>query len=887
MRRLTNLAFLTLLFASAPLRADHIQLSGNMDATMKLGETATFTVQIAFKTSGFSGPLSVVIDASPELTLEKTTIQSFNCTETPSINTCRGNPTFKVGDTVTITQILTVRPDFTSQIGKGSWRIQLVGDGLSGVDPRVGFITIPDAGPRIIMTVPPKGMMRSEADKDPATDSVSFKNVGNSVGRISLLSTDNFRLGNRDFLLVQDLGVEEAITVKIIENQALRPLGETGFFTGALTVRGEGVDPSVQAIPLRLVVTKRPAATPKPEPEKPLTTISASPGDPNPKGSVKITNSGPGELTGLASSDAPWLDPDDVLFSLKAGETKPLQFTIDLKKQAQVLAETGGVGSLTGTLSIDYLLPAAGSPGRISTLDSTTPASTTSITVISVLKASAAAATIPPLPDLHGQLFLSGLGRAGQLFSDFAIYPQVLRDNAVSRFRSLIDVDLYYTPIGGGTSKKASIPSLSVPGIASFADVVGSVYGTTEQVGSMQIRVPGFLADGGVGTAANAFTVTKAGTTGTSIPVFNVNKFACSQDLTKKLYIPGVRKDASASTSFFVQETCGSNAKVAIDFLDASGSKIGSKTVDVPAFAAMQVAEDAAPAAAASSVLSHASGSAGGFVAYATTTDRASGDTSAQLDWVKFRNFLYTDPVVIPVVGSTTGLNGTMFRSDVTLMNTGSAAASGTLRFYNRNGTVADKPVNLGSMQTVTYSDVTTTLFGVAAPNAGYLLFTPAAGSNFALTSRNYSTVAGSSVGAAVPILPLSAAMFPTAVRRIGAVEDYAPRAVAAQRPASFRSNIGLIETTGQAARVRVTAYYRYTSSLTSAMNAKSVTLDLAPRQFLLAAFRHILFGGESDTSGDLHNVVLEFEVIGSTGRVVPFVSTIDNATGDSTLRFN
>ena len=156
-----------------------------------------------------------------------------------------------------------------------------------------------------------------------------------------------------------------------------------------------------------------------------------------------------------------------------------------------------------------------------------------------------------------------------------------------------------------------------------------------------------------------------------------------------------------------------------------------------------------------------------------------------------------------------------------------------------------DKTINVGALQTNTYVDVTTTLFGITTPHVGYFVFTPASGT-FVLTSRNYSTAVGSNAtfGTAVPTLALTAAMFPprTAgslqiagdVRRIGGVEDASPDTITSARAATFRSNFGLIETSGQPATVKVTVYYNYSSSLTSTVNGASTTINLSPNQFLL-----------------------------------------------------
>ncbi len=162
--------------------------------------------------------------------------------------------------------------------------------------------------------------------------------------------------------------------------------------------------------------------------------------------------------------------------------------------------------------------------------------------------------------------------------------------------------------------------------------------------------------------------------------------------------------------------------------------------------------------------------------------------------------------------------------------------------------------------------------------------------------SQSAPTVgSNASFGTAVPTLSLSAALrspqlisgtqFPGDIRRIGGIEDASPDTIAAQRGATFRSNFGLIETTGQPVTVKVTVYYTYTSSLTSTLTGASTTFDLAPRQFMLVGLGSAIFGANRASAGDLHNITVEFEVTGGTGKVLPFISSVDNGSSDSTFR--
>ena len=110
---------------------------------------------------------------------------------------------------------------------------------------------------------------------------------------------------------------------------------------------------------------------------------------------------------------------------------------------------------------------------------------------------------------------------------------------------------------------------------------------------------------------------------------------------------------------------------------------------------------------------------------------------------------------------------------------------------------------------------------------------------------------------------------------------------VAASAPATYRTNLGLIETAGQPASVRVTMRYYFPAGLVlSGYAASAKDFTLSPGQFLLVtdAMKAII-GDARSSFGDLHNVQVEIRVTGGDGRVLGFIQSIDNGTGDTILR--
>src|SRR5437763_2065469 len=160
-------------------------VTGNMDATMKRGDTQTLTATLDFSNRSYSGHLIVLVTAGRDLTLGKTTISTpFNCLETPNFNDCEADVSITAGQKITMTQVLTVRDDaFHSS---ASWTIELIGDGLSGAVPRTGVITIPDGGPKIVVSRAASGILLVKpVAADQNADSFDLTNIGTSPGFVS------------------------------------------------------------------------------------------------------------------------------------------------------------------------------------------------------------------------------------------------------------------------------------------------------------------------------------------------------------------------------------------------------------------------------------------------------------------------------------------------------------------------------------------------------------------------------------------------------------------------------------------------------------------------------------------------------------------------------
>ncbi|HEU5161674.1 MAG TPA: hypothetical protein VFV54_00880, partial [Thermoanaerobaculia bacterium] len=479
-------------------------------------------------------------------------------------------------------------------------------------------------------------------------------------------------------------------------------------------------------------------------------------------------------------------------------------------------------------------------------------------------------------------LFAPGIGRvrgaAGLYISDLAI-------TSASRTADAREVRLFFTPIAQAT-RSVTLDGVSRSLASPIGDLIGSAFKSDQQLGGLQIRSADIA---NIGVAANIFIAdNELGSFGTAIPIFRSDRGAAPG---ARVLVTGLERNDSVYANFYVQETSGNPARVKATWLGPTGAPLGTGAVDLSPFGVSFIGNPLPPGAVAA-VFEHDAGSAGAFSAYATGLDRRSEDFWAIPDWASYFAWNGVEPLVFPIAGSTPGANNTNFRTDVSLSNGGSSPATATLRY---RGTLSatgapvssDRTVQLAAGETRRYEDVTRSLFQIDENTIGYIVLLPG-GAAVRATSRTYNFVPATSAtyGTSVPAIPASMAIRTGALRRIGGIDEAALATIQEARPATFRSNLGLVETGGAPARVRVTMHYRVPSALVTQIGSASRDYDLAANQFLLVGrIADNILGEFRAALGDLRNVQLDIEIVDGSGAVIPFLTTVDNGTGDSILR--
>lgn len=920
MRSKLAFVFVSMAVIAAAASAQIATITGNMDANMVRGETRTFPLSINIGDTGYKGTLAVKIRSLIGLPLGSTVIQPpiLKCDNIGSkrdfnfVN-CAGEVALAAGQSISLTQTITTRPEpyFPSP---ENWSVELGGDFLSGAPLRVGIISLPHTpAPRLFIATPPKTILQdSDAGAPFASTTIAIKNIGDADGNVQGFIVDGKAMTFSAPVTTVPPGGVVSFPITAATKTA-------GVYNDELAVGGVGLE-GVPNVPVRMVVAPRPSGTPQPQPSasrKDVTapanctssTLSVAESCTNPTYDVTFSNSGTGDVVAAFSSDKLFIVPPAGLAQIKPGETKTFTGSLDMTQYPDA-ASSGGTAN--GTLTLTYF-SGTGAPaaGRIQPLDNPPGTGTISISIVSTVPPASSASAIPPLAKRcqaigcwdEAALFVTGVGHVtgsvGQFISDLTLYPNV-GFGTNPTYRALTNVDMYFTPLGAPSSSavKATVAGVAPPASASFGDVVSTVYAMA-QLGTLQVRAPDFQPDEIVGLNVNVFNVSnRAGTYGTTLPVFSSYT---GVNGSSREFLTGLRKNATSHTNLYVQEVLGFDTNAAIDFYGPAAAKLGTAPVSLRAFGAAQLGGNSVPEGTVSAVVS-VTGGTGAIHAYATPVDDASGDTWAVVDWSRVFSYYPTDffkndrNKLIPVAGAVHGANDTYFRTDVAIMNSGSVPASGTFKYYNRTGDVVSKPITLTPLETRVLEDVTTNFFGVTTDSVGFIIYNAASG-NVVITSRNYTSKPGSAAtyGTALPTL---ATVTPNGsgfisgfgirkgrTERLGGVED---SMVGSTQPGTFRSSLGLVEVSGKPAKIQVTIYYDTQTVKTSTTEAASATYDLPANGFLLiGSFTNNILGSKRAALGDLHNVTVEFTVLDGDGQIVPFISSVDNGSGDSTFRVN
>lgn len=417
-----------------------------------------------------------------------------------------------------------------------------------------------------------------------------------------------------------------------------------------------------------------------------------------------------------------------------------------------------------------------------------------------------------------------------------------------------VEAALVFTPSGedGWTNFAAVKVQLAAQQAATLSDIVGH---TMEASGTGNLDVVGDTSNLIV-TSRTYTTPATGGTYGQSIPAIETDGSAIIGGVDSAGTIAGLRNDSDFRTNIGLSEVGGGNGVVRIIYFDASGAQIGQNDLAVLPFQHTQMPVPMATAALAK--LYVLTGDARP-VGYASVVDNHSGD-AVYLEAVP-HSLVITEPPLplnilffLPAISSA-GVNGTTWETELTVANTLDSATE--LDAQLEPGTESRR-FPLAAGQTLRIDDLLHGQFG----SNGLAVIALFPGDGAFITSRTWTAGSNGSYGAGIP---------PTGADSGTAVGQPPENIVHLESSPAFRSNIGLMETSGSgfATTARIIVY-------------DPAGNELARQDVSVPAHGIAQVPLSSFVSGDVYGARATVSVVAGLGTVFAYGSVVDNVTGDA-----
>jgi hypothetical protein len=528
-------------------------------------------------------------------------------------------------------------------------------------------------------------------------------------------------------------------------------------------------------------------------------------------------------------------------------------------------------------------LPPGANTGTVTVTPSTGTAQTTPVSVSLVTPVATGGKSLPPANALIIPVVTHVNGAAGPFVSD------VRMTNAST---SAIDYQITFTPTRSNGTTTGKITTINVKSLQTIAlnDIAKDFFGygasgdpndpNATGFGSLEIRP---LKSSSTATYASSRTYisTAAGTYGQFIAAIPFSQFATA---LSALPIPGqppsgppapmslqqVAESSKFYTNLGIVEGSGTAASGHINVYDDLGNQLKSVAYSLQPGEQQQLGHFILNSGIANledgRIEITVESATGAVSAYASVLDKKTADPLAVMP-VQAANVKATRYVVPGIAEFTSSVSN--FHSDIRLYNGGSTSANVTLTYYPQaNGTPVTMPAfTLGTGQVKAIDNVLPSFFNVAS-GGGSVVATTSTTSSLVLTGRTYSLdpVTGGTFGQFIPgVTPSSGS--------IGS-GDTPLQILQLEQSSQFRSNVGLVETSGNAVHGKLTLV------LPDSTASAVIEFDLAANEF--RQFGTIIQQAFTQTN-PVYNARVIVQVTSGSGRVAAYGSVIDNATSDPT----
>ena len=329
------------------------------------------------------------------------------------------------------------------------------------------------------------------------------------------------------------------------------------------------------------------------------------------------------------------------------------------------------------------------------------------------------------------------------------------------------------------------------------------------------------------------------------------------------------RSDARFRTNFGLAEGAGQPASGVVHIIDAAGNNLKDVPFNLLPGEQQQIngfiSGNGIPTLTDGRLEVEITSSTGAVTAYASVLDNVTTDPLAvtPVDVSSVSSSRYVIPGIAELNNGASN-----FHSDVRIFNGGASDVVANLTFVPSAGLSGANPKSLtiGRGTVAVLDNILPTFFNTTGSTGGSVIVTTPSNSSLVATARTYTNVANNGTyGQFIPGV--------TPPEGVGS-GDRPLQVLQLEQSDRFRSNLGLVELTGNPVTVRV-SLYQPDSKLTPSFN-----VDLAPNEFRQLGGVIAMFLGNGTQT---YNSRVSVEVVSGSGRVSAYGSVIDNQSFDPT----
>jgi hypothetical protein len=562
----------------------------------------------------------------------------------------------------------------------------------------------------------------------------------------------------------------------------------------------------------------------------------------------------------LLSACVPWLTAFPTSGALAAGGTT-IQFTFNT---------TGlDVGTLTASITVNRTN--ASSSGNVASNGGSTSASIPfSVSLVTPVSPLPRDVNAPP-----GTLIIPAVAHADGIGTRFQSDVRIANTS-----NAPITYQISFTPSGQNGTQVGKMTTMTIApkDTKGLDDVVKAWYGSgvlgESGLGTLEIRPTGGANPLSTVASSRTYAVTNAGTLGQFIPALPLDQFVANvaQNPLAKLSLQQVANSTAYRTNFGFVEGGGKNVQMLIKLLDGNNNVLQSVTKSLQPYEHQQLSfaqvfgnvtvNDAR-------VEVSTSGGDGKISAYASVVDNKTSDPL--LVFPVQATAITSTHYVAPGIAELNNGNRN-FHSDMRVYNGGANAVEAQLKYFeqgssNPNPLTVTRTIAAG--QVLVLDNVLPSLWGITASGGAVTVDAPG-DSSLVVTARTFSRDSNNGTfGQFIPGV--------TAQEAVGFGER-SLELLQLEQSAQYTTNLGLVEVTGKAVDLEISAYKPDTK-----------TTALVPFHLNANEFRqlgNILSNSAAQGGfnlGTVYNGHISVKVVGGQGRVAAYGSVIDSRTIDPT----